>query len=41
MPVSPDAFQPKPLARTKNAKIPGEEYVGANGYIVKLSADGS
>ena len=41
MPVSPDVFQPKPLARTKNVKIPGEEYVGANGYIVKLSADGS
>ena len=41
MPVSPDAFQPKPLARTKNVKIPGEEYVGANGYIVKLSPDGS
>ena len=41
MPVSPQAFQPKPLARTSNAKIPGEEYVGANGYIVKLSADGS
>ena len=41
MPVSPDAFQPRPLARTKNVKIPGEEYVGANGYIVKLSPDGS
>jgi hypothetical protein len=41
MPVSPEAFQPQPLARTTNAKIPGEEYVGANGYIVKLSADGS
>ena len=41
LPVSPDAFQPNPLARTKNVKIPGEEYVGANGYIVKLSADGA
>ena len=41
MPTSPDAFEPKPLARTTNVKIPGEEYVGANGYIVKLSPDGS
>ncbi len=41
MPVSPQAFEPRPLARTTNAKIPGEEYVGANGYIVKLSGDGS
>jgi hypothetical protein len=41
MPVSPDAFQPKPLARTTNVKIRGEEYVGSNGYIVKLSADGT
>jgi hypothetical protein len=41
LPVSPDAFQPKPLARISNRKIPGEEYVGANGYIVKLSPEGA
>ena len=41
MPTSPDAFEPKPLARVSNNKIPGEEYVGANGYVVKLSPDGA
>lgn len=41
MPTSPDAFQPNPLAHSNNEKVPGEEYRGSNGYVVKLSPDGS
>jgi hypothetical protein len=41
MPTSPDAFEPNPLGNTDNEKKPHEEYVGSNGYVVKLSPDGS
>jgi hypothetical protein len=41
MPTTAGSFQPKPLARIDNTRRPPELYVGANGYVAKLTPDGA
>jgi hypothetical protein len=41
MPTTPGAFQQKPLYHLDNTQKPHEHYTGSNGYIAKLTPDGS
>ena len=41
MPTTPGSFEPQPLANLSNQRKPHEEYVGSNGYVAKLTPDGS